>query len=156
MLRKLLKDLFFLARETARMRSLKRGAALLSMAAAVAAPTVLRAQSPVKLRVIATPYDASGPVFCAKDLGYFDKAGLDVEIVTPQNPGVTVSAVAGGSIDIGYINITQVELAFVKGIPLRILVPSSMSITNQGRQGDAIMLAKNSATASTVRRPGRT
>jgi NitT/TauT family transport system substrate-binding protein len=126
------------------MSSLKRGAALLSIAAAVAAPTVLRAQSAVKLRVIATPFDASGPVFYAKDLGYFDKAGLDVDIVTPQNPGITVSAVAGGSIDIGYINITQVELAFAKGIPLRILVPSSMSTTNQGRQGDAIMIAKNS------------
>jgi len=121
-----------------------RGTALLSMAAAVAAPAVLRAQTPVKLRVIATPFDASGPVFYAKDLGYFDKAGLDVDIVTPQNPGITVSAVAGGSIDIGYINITQVELAFAKGIPLRILVPSSMSTTNVGPQGDAIMVAKNS------------
>jgi NitT/TauT family transport system substrate-binding protein len=123
---------------------MKRGTALLSIAAAVAAPTVIRAQTPAKLRVIATPYDASGPAFFAKDLGYFNKVGLDVELITPTNPGVTVSAVAGGSIDIGYINITQVELAVAKGVLLQILVPSSLSITDEGPQGDAIMVAQNS------------
>jgi NitT/TauT family transport system substrate-binding protein len=136
---------------------MKRGAAIASIAAAVAAPAIVRAQTaPAKLRVIATPYDASGPVFYAKDLGYFDKAGLDVDIMTPTNPGITVSAVAGGSIDIGYINITQVELAYAKGVPLRVLVPSSMSITNKGPQGDAIMVVKNSSITSPKDFEGKT
>jgi NitT/TauT family transport system substrate-binding protein len=119
---------------------MKRTAALASIAAFTAAPSALRAQSAAKVRVIATPLDASGPVFYAKDLGYFDKVGLDVEIIRPTDNGITVSAIAGGATEVGYVNVTQIELAFHKGVPIRILVPSSISDTTSGPQSDYLLV----------------
>jgi NitT/TauT family transport system substrate-binding protein len=124
---------------------MKRRTAILSIATAVSIPTVLQAQAIVKLRVIATPLDAAGAVFYAKDLGYFDRVGLDVEIIRPTDNGVTVSALAGGSTEIGYVNMPQIELAFHKGVPIQILVPAVLDDTTSGAQGDFLLVPKNSS-----------
>jgi NitT/TauT family transport system substrate-binding protein len=122
---------------------MKRSTALTTIAAFTAAPAMLRAQT-IPLRVIATPLDASGPVFYGKDLGMFEKAGLNVEIIRPTDNGVTVSAIAGGATEIGYVNVTQIELAFHRNVPIRILAPSSMTDTTRGPQSDYLLVPAGS------------
>jgi NitT/TauT family transport system substrate-binding protein len=135
---------------------MRRGTALLSLAAMAATPAVVRAQSVANVRVIATPLDAAGPVFYAKDLGLFDKVGLNVDIIRPTDNGITVSAIASGATEIGYVNITQIELAFHRGVPIRILVPSSITDTTSGRQTDYLLVPKLSPVKTSKDFEGKT
>lgn len=77
---------------------MNRSSALLGLTAAVAAPRFpLSAQGLTKVRTFALAVDQAGPLYFAKELGYFQKAGLDVDISNPTDYGAVVSAVVGGS-----------------------------------------------------------
>lgn len=52
----------------------------LAAAAALAVPSVVRAQSAVKIRIGYWPIAAGLPFYAAVELGYFKEAGLDVEV----------------------------------------------------------------------------
>jgi ABC-type nitrate/sulfonate/bicarbonate transport system substrate-binding protein len=96
------------------MHLLNRRSVLAALAATtfvVAFPSrTLRAQSGLtKLRTFALPVDPCGALYFAKDLGYFEAAGLDVEISTPADYGAVISALVSGSADIAYGIILQIE-----------------------------------------------
>ena len=107
---------------------MKRRSALLALSAAVAVPRIsLRAQTLTKLRTFALPVDQCGTLFYAKDLGFFEKAGLDVEISMPQDYGAVISAVVGGSADIAYGIIVALEQAYKKELPITIVAPAAIN-----------------------------
>lgn len=107
---------------------MKRRSALLALTAAVAVPRrSLRAQSLIKLRTFALPVDQCGALFYAKDLGFFEKAGLDVDISMPTDYGAVISAVVGGSADIAYGIIVALEQAYKKNLPITIVAPAAVN-----------------------------
>ncbi len=55
----------------------------------------------------------------AKELGYFEKAGLDVELVAPANPNDPPKLVAAGKFDIAVSYQPQLHLQVAEGLPLR-------------------------------------
>ncbi|MBS1302251.1 ABC transporter substrate-binding protein [Loktanella sp. SALINAS62] len=60
-----------------------------------------------------------GPIILAQELGYFDDAGLDVEIVTPSNPNDPPRMAAAGRVDLAISYQPQLHLSRHNDLPLR-------------------------------------
>jgi NitT/TauT family transport system substrate-binding protein len=100
------------------------------------------AQDVPLLRVGALPTDGTSVVFYAKELGYFERAGLSVEITTMSSGPTIAAAVAGGALDIGVANVATVAQARMRGLPMRFIAPSSMA--DPATMTDVVMVAAGS------------
>jgi NitT/TauT family transport system substrate-binding protein len=101
------------------------------------------AQTLVTVKVGTLPTDGCSVIFYAKELGFFQKNGLDVEITTmPSGPAIA-AAVAGGALDVGVANVATVAQARLRGLPLRYIAPSSMA--EPSTMTDVVMVASDSA-----------
>jgi len=81
--------------------------ALLSLFAACALTAPARAQTLTTVHVMTVPIDAGAEVYYAKELGFFAKAGLDVDIQPAANGGAAAAAVAGNAVDIVYTDMAR-------------------------------------------------
>ncbi len=96
-------------RDLARVPVTRRKALLagaLAGAGALAAPSILRAQTRFKVKLAGTNLISSAPIYIARELNYFDAEGVDVEILESPSGNISVSSLLGGSADIavtGYI-----------------------------------------------------
>ena len=109
---------------------------------AVAGGTRLNAQTPAMLRVGALPTDGTSVVFYAKEMGFFERAGLTVDITTMSSGPAIAAAVAGGALDIGIANVATVAQARARGLPLRFIAPSS--VAEPATMTDVVMVAAGS------------
>jgi NitT/TauT family transport system substrate-binding protein len=100
---------------------------LLGVAAATATAS---AQTPAVMRVGAVPVDGFAEAFYARDMGFFDRAGLNVEITTFNNGSGATQAVAGGAIDIGISTVNSVANAVIHGIPYVYIAGGSMYVAS--------------------------
>jgi NitT/TauT family transport system substrate-binding protein len=101
------------------------------------------AQTLIPVKVGTLPTDGCSVIFYAKELGFFQKNGLDVDITTmPSGPAIA-AAVAGGSLDIGVANVATVAQARLRGLPLRYIAPSSIAAPET--MTDIVMVASDSA-----------
>lgn len=98
----------------------------LAMACGVALPA--GSQAPTTVHVTTLPIDAGAEVIYAKSLGYFARAGLDVDIIPVSNGGASASAVAGGGVDIGYGDTVSVAIGHGKGVPFVIIAPAALHV----------------------------
>jgi putative hydroxymethylpyrimidine transport system substrate-binding protein len=98
---------------------LSRRAALASAAALAVAPRARAAETKftVLLDWFVNPDHA--PLFCAKYIGAFEKAGLDVSLIAPTDPDIPPRLVAAGQADIALSYQTQLYLLCDQGLPLR-------------------------------------
>lgn len=112
---------------------------LAALAAAVLAvsvvPRIVGAQDTAPVRVGVTPIDPASPGFYAADLGLYAKNGLNASIQMMGNSGAVLEALAGGSLDVGYVGITTGETAFKKGLPIVMIAPTGIFDIKQGRVG---------------------
>jgi len=60
-----------------------------------------------------------GPIILAQELGYFEEAGLEVEVVAPADPSDPPKMVAAGQADLGISYQPQLHLQVEEGLPLR-------------------------------------
>jgi NitT/TauT family transport system substrate-binding protein len=127
------------------------GAGLAGLAAA-ALPVAARGATPLRLATL--PIDASALAFYAQDLGYFNDAGFDVSIQSIANGATITSAIAAGSLDIGWSNIVSLAAAYKHGIPIVIIgaggVYTRGSLTNQ------LMIRKDSPIRTAADLTGKT
>lgn len=70
------------------------------------------------LRVGGSATDGFGEVYYAREMGFFTKAGLDVEVVSFGNSGRVASAVVGNAIAIGPSSPISLANAYLRGIPV--------------------------------------
>jgi len=98
---------------------LSRRAVLAAAAALAAAPRARAAQQKftVLLDWFVNPDHA--PLFCAKYIGAFEKAGLDVNLIAPTDPDIPPRLVAAGQADVALSYQTQLYLLRDQGLPLR-------------------------------------
>jgi len=82
------------------------------------------AASAETLHIATTPIDVGAQVYYAQDMGFFKKAGLDVDIQTVSNGAAIASAVASGAIDIGQGNLLSIVTAYKKHFPFTIVAPA--------------------------------
>lgn len=59
-----------------------------------------------------------GPVILAEELGYFEEAGLEVEVVAPADPSDPPKMVAAGRADLAIAYQPQLHLQIEEGLPL--------------------------------------
>ena len=81
-------------------------------------------QTTPTIRIATTPIDLGAQALYANDLGFFKRAGLNVELSVLTSGSVVASAVSGGSIDIGQANIVALAAAHVNGLPFVIVAPA--------------------------------
>jgi NitT/TauT family transport system substrate-binding protein len=92
--------------------------------ASIGGPSAVYAQSVATIRVATTPIDLGAEALYAADLGFFKKAGLDVEVTVLTSGTAVAAAVAGGSIDIGQGNLVSLASAHVSGLPFVVIAPA--------------------------------
>jgi NitT/TauT family transport system substrate-binding protein len=113
---------------------------LLGIAAATA---TAGAQTAPVLRVGAVPVDGFAEAYYARDMGFFDKAGLNVEITTFNNGSGATTAAAGGAIDIGISTVNAIANAVIHGIPYVYIAGGSMYVSSA--PAAVLAVAKDSA-----------
>jgi NitT/TauT family transport system substrate-binding protein len=116
-------------RKELRMDRLTRGHALaLTAAGAIGAlaPTVVRAQQSPTIRLGQNPTDTFGEGYYAADGGMFAAAGINVEVLTFPNGAAQAAACAGGSIDVGLGEATELANGISRGLPFAIFASGSL------------------------------
>ncbi len=128
------------------MSTLSRSRAIQSIAAgALAAPALLartEAQTPATLRVGLIPIEPTCSAYYAKENGFFEKAGLDVEITANPSTPALAAAVVTGTYDISYSTISTLATAHAKGIPFVIIAPDGL--VTASKPSSAIVVAASS------------
>ena len=111
---------------------------------------LLPAQSFAQTTVAATPMRIANlgytgasalPVY-AQQSGIFKKNGIDATITTFNGGGAIISAIAGGSLDAGFSNITSAVAAIQRGIPIVVL--HAANLTAAGHADALLMKARGS------------
>jgi NitT/TauT family transport system substrate-binding protein len=64
------------------------------------------------------------PVFLAQEKGWYQEAGLDVEMIEMKGGATIIPAILGGSIQIGFSNVISVILAQSAGLDIKIVCNS--------------------------------
>jgi len=110
---------------------LSRSRFLSVTAASAAAGIPLRARAQAgRLRIGAITSDTYGEAYYADDLGFFKKAGLDVEISTMTNGTAILNAVIGGSLDIGISNTVAISNAVIHGFPVGFIAGGALYLSS--------------------------
>jgi NitT/TauT family transport system substrate-binding protein len=107
------------------------------------------------LRIGLKPTDSDAQVFYAQELGYFEEAGLNVEVRQLAGGAPISSGVASGSLDIGSANVTSVATAYSEGLPFAFIAPGSVYDAN-GPISAALAVAKDSPYRSAEDLNGKT
>jgi NitT/TauT family transport system substrate-binding protein len=76
------------------------------------------AQGTQQLKIGILPVESAATVWYAKDLGFFEKAGLDADIQPMPNTPTIAAAVASGALDFGYVTIDSIATIHQQHIPL--------------------------------------
>ena len=90
-----------------------------------------RAQQLPTVRVIALPIDSGAQPFIAQAIGFFKRAGINVEIVASENNGSAVAAaIASGTADIGQSNVISIATARERGLPFVLVAGSKLFVAS--------------------------
>ena len=119
------------------------GAAALA-AAALAWP--LAAQTLPSLKVGAGKIEPQAEAYYGADSGIFTKFGLNVDVQTLANAGVTASAVASGDLQIGATTCLNIAQAREHNLPFIGVVPGAVQAAHQNNGG--LIVAPNSPIAT--------
>ena len=113
-------------------------ASVLVLFVAALLPGGARAQALVPIRVGDLGYtDASSEPLFAQQAGIFKKYGLEATVTTFTGGGAIIAAIAGGTIDAGFSNITTAVQAIQRGIPIIVLTPANLSTASNA---DALLV----------------
>jgi NitT/TauT family transport system substrate-binding protein len=104
---------------------MQRSAFLTTLAAASIAIPADAQVARTALRIGLIPSDFSGQAYFAKDLGFFERAGLDVELNPIGNGAAIQAALVSGALDIGYSNVLAMATARARGVPFAFVVGSN-------------------------------
>jgi NitT/TauT family transport system substrate-binding protein len=110
--------------EISRARSL----AFLAAAAAAAVPTAAFAQSPaaeVTLRVGSLFGEFAADIFYGIDQGFFQRAGIKIDLQMFTNGAATSAAILGGSLDIGLTDCLTVAEGYLRGLDVVFIAPGA-------------------------------
>src|SRR3977135_2075564 len=83
-----------------RSRMLRLLAAGLPVAGILARPHPARAQGDELIKFGASPFEAQGIAFYAQELGYYKRAGLNVDVQMFPGGAAILAAIAGGSLQL--------------------------------------------------------
>jgi NitT/TauT family transport system substrate-binding protein len=114
------------------------------------------AQTATTIRIAALPVESSAEVFYAKDMGFFAKAGLDVEIQTMQGSPAIAAGITSNALDIGYGVLDTLASIHVKNIPIVVVAPASEYLSPGSERYGALVLPPNSPVQNAKDLDGKT
>ena len=91
------------------------------------APAQTGPKPPVTIHVGAIPSEVAAELFYGVDMGFFKKAGLDVQIDFFNNGGAIAAAVASGALDLGLSDLMSVINAHAHGLPFVYAAPGLLT-----------------------------
>src|SRR5499427_2355302 len=94
------------------------GLLLIGVALALASTQKSAAADKVSVRLSYTPFAAHIPVYVAKAKGYYDAAGLDVDILSGRGSVFAATTVGAGKEEFGISDAASVLVARAKGVPV--------------------------------------
>ncbi|NIS71202.1 MAG: ABC transporter substrate-binding protein [Proteobacteria bacterium] len=74
-----------------------------------------------KIKVGILPTSSMLPLFLAQERGWYDEAGLEVELIKMRGGATILPAIAGDSIQVGYSNVISIMLARSTGLDFQII-----------------------------------
>jgi NitT/TauT family transport system substrate-binding protein len=77
------------------------------------------------IRVAFIPIEPAAEGYYAREMGFFTKAGLDVDLQPMLNSNAIAAALVAGAIDIGYSTPMSLALAHAKGIGIIAIAPAA-------------------------------
>jgi NitT/TauT family transport system substrate-binding protein len=101
------------------------------------------AKAPLTIHVGALPSEVAGELFYGADMGFFKKAGLDVDIQFFNNGGAIAAAVASGALDLGLSDMMSVINAHARGLPFVYAAPGLLTTLKAPTFG--ILVPRNSS-----------
>ena len=107
------------------MNRLTRGRAFILTAACAFGPRAAQSQTQI-IRLGQNAADTFGEGYYAADRGAFQAAGLNVEVLTFPNGAAQAAACAGGSIDVGLGEATELANGVSRGLPFAIFASGSL------------------------------
>jgi NitT/TauT family transport system substrate-binding protein len=129
-------------------------AAVAFAALATSAIPQVSAQTGPVLHVATGGKETDAEVFYAQELGYFAKAGLNVEITIMQNGAAIGSAIAAGSLQIGSSSTLIIANAQAKGLPFAFIAPGGQY--NDATPSTVLVVPTNSPIQSAKDLAGKT
>ena len=75
------------------------------------------------VRMIGGPIEPTAGGYFAYEMGFFRRAGLNVEVQQARSGNVEAAAVAGGRVDVGDSNIVSFAQAVARGLPFVAIAP---------------------------------
>jgi NitT/TauT family transport system substrate-binding protein len=116
---------------------LNRAAVVRSAAAALAAGGLARTASAqaAEITIAGSPNDTAGLLFYAADMGFYEKAGLNVKLDQLVNSGTISAALAAGSLQIGSFSITLAALAREHGLDFQLIAPAGLYLSSTPTSG---------------------
>jgi NitT/TauT family transport system substrate-binding protein len=106
------------------------------------------------IHVSTTANDSGAEVFYAIDMGFFEKAGLNVQIVPLNSAGLLGPSVASGAIDIGNASVGVIASAHEHHLPFVIVAPAGLYSSDSPTGG--LIVSKDSPLKSASALNGKT
>ena len=122
--------------------------------AAAALPIGTRAQSLSSLRIAATPLQFYAEPYFGADAGAFAKAGYELAVTPVANGPAVTSAMVGGSVELGIIDLITAASAMAKGLSIQLLASAGIYRSTEAWQ--IITVAKDSPLRTARDLEGRT
>ncbi len=109
---------------------MKRILAFILLAALWPASAMGQSLTPIRIAMLGSADGSSEPLY-AQATGIFKKYGLEAEVASYNGGGAVIAAVAGGSLDAGFSNITTAVQAIQNGIPVLVLMPADQAVAER-------------------------
>ena len=104
-------------------RHLMQGAAALGVAGALAGRGAFAQEPKTKIRIGIVPLISSGPIFLAKEMGFFEKVNLDVQIEYFKDGVLAIPALVAGELDVTVTTLSAgLFNAIGKGAPYKLIL----------------------------------
>ncbi len=104
-------------------RRLMQAAAATGAAVALGGRRVVAQEPKTKIRIGLVPLISSGPIFVAKEMGFFEKVNLDVELVYFKDGVLAIPALVAGELDATVSTLSAgLFNAVAKGAPYKLIL----------------------------------
>ncbi len=90
------------------------------------APAPADAPASITIHIGSVAAETYAEVYYAQDLGFFKKAGLNVDIQTFASGGQVTAGVASGALDIGGASTSSIAAAHVRDVPVFLIAPAAV------------------------------
>lgn len=117
-------------------------------------PQAVHAQALTRVMLGTAPTDSGMPPVIAQRTGIYRRYGLDVDVQFMGSGAALVAAVIGGTLQIGTTSTIGLVTAHAKGIPLQIIAPTSIYLSEN--PGELLLVRKDASIRTGADMNGKT